>query len=259
MNNGQKITTYLLTLFCLFSHSVYCQREIKVKVQEPGTLSALLTQDQQDTCQHLVVSGKLNSADIKVLRKMAGADGRGKLTTLNLMNATIVSSEVPYLTIRNAEEKILPNVSSVKVSVGPMGRELRWGGLSPEIPSFSTLGNDLLSAKLILPNQAEQPLDVNAVSQNLSLWKAITKIKLKGHTIIEGKDGHYTYSAFTHKKHFCRDMFYHCPNLKQVIVPEKGKMYEDVSISRDPVNYNGNIKPRYIYVRGEKKGAAIEL
>lgn len=259
MNNGQKITTYLLTLFCLFSHSVYCQREIKVKVQEPGTLSALLTQDQQDTCQHLVVSGKLNSADIKVLRKMAGADGRGKLTTLNLMNATIVSSEVPYLTIRNAEEKILPNVSSVKVSVGPMGRELRWGGLSPEIPSFPTLGNDLLSAKLILPNQAEQPLDVNAVSQNLSLWKAITKIKLKGHTIIEGKDGHYTYSAFTHKKHFCRDMFYHCPNLKQVIVPEKGKMYEDVSISRDPVNYNGNIKPRYIYVRGEKKGAAIEL
>jgi len=249
---------FLFIAFC-FSLFASSQEPVKVKVKEPGTLSALLTQAQQDTCQYLAVSGKLNSADIKVLRKMAGADGRGKLTILNLMNATIVSSEVPYLTIRNAEEKILPNVSSVKVSVGPMGRELRWGGLSPEIPSFSTLGNDLLSAKLILPNQAEQPLDVNAVSQNLSLWKAITKIKLKGHTIIEGKDGHYTYSAFTHKKHFCRDMFYHCPNLKQVIVPEKGKMYEDVSISRDPVNYNGNIKPRYIYVRGEKKGAAIEL
>ena len=250
-----------LFIFIALCFSLYAssQEPVKVKVIEPGTLSSLLTQAQQDTCQYLVVSGKLNSADIKVLRKMAGADGRGKLTILNLMNATIVSSETPYLTIRNAEEKILPNVSSVKVSVGPMGRELRWGGLSPEIPSFSTLGNDLLSAKLILPNQAEQPLDVNAVSQNLSLWKAITKIKLKGHTIIEGKDGHYTYSAFTHKKHFCRDMFYHCPNLKQVIVPEKGKMYEDVSISRDPVNYNGNIKPRYIYVRGEKKGAAIEL
>ena len=249
---------FLFITFC-FSLIASSREPVKVKVKEPGTLSALLTQAQQDTCQYLVVSGKLNSADIKVLRKMAGADGHGKLRTLNLLDATIVSSEEPYLTIRNAEEKILPNVSSVKVSVGPMGRELRWGGLSPEIPSFSTLGNDLLSAKLILPNQAEQPLDVNAVSQNLSLWKAITKIKLKGHTIIEGKDGHYTYSAFTHKKHFCRDMFYHCPNLKQVIVPEKGKMYEDVSISRDPVNYNGNIKPRYIYVRGEKKGAAIEL
>jgi hypothetical protein len=249
----------LLLCFLPWLLSASSQKPVKVNVTKPGTLSTLLTQAQQDTCQYLIVSGKLNSADIKVLRKMAGADGRGKLTILNLMNATIVSSEVPYLTIRNAEEKILPNVSSVKVSVGPMGRELRWGGLSPEIPSFPTLGNDLLSAKLILPNQAEQPLDVNAVSQNLSLWKAITKIKLKGHTIIEGKDGHYTYSAFTHKKHFCRDMFYHCPNLKQVIVPEKGKMYEDVSISRDPVNYNGNIKPRYIYVRGEKKGAAIEL
>ena len=250
-----------LFLFIAFYFSLFAssQEPVKVKVIEPGTLSSLLTQAQQDTCQYLVVSGKLNSADIKVLRKMAGAESSGRLKALDLKDATIVSSEVPYLTIRNAEEKILPNVSSVKVSVGPMGRELRWGGLSPEIPSFSTLGNDLLSAKLILPNQAEQPLDVNAVSQNLSLWKAITKIKLKGHTIIEGKDGHYTYSAFTHKKHFCRDMFYHCPNLKQVIVPEKGKMYEDVSISRDPVNYNGNIKPRYIYVRGEKKGAAIEL
>ena len=249
---------FLFIAFC-FSLFASSQEPVKVKVIEPGTLSSLLTQAQQDTCQYLVVSGKLNSADIKVLRKMAGAESSGRLKALDMKDATIVSSEVPYLTIRNAEEKILPNVSSVKVSVGPMGRELRWGGLSPEIPSFSTLGNDLPSAKLILPNQAEQPLDVNAVSRNLSLWKAITKIKLIGHTIIEGKDGHYTYSAFTHKKHFCRDMFYHCPNLKQVIVPEKGKMYEDVSISRDPVNYNGNIKPRYIYVRGEKMGAAIEL
>ena len=176
----------LLLCFLPWVLSASSQEPVKVNVTKPGTLSTLLTQAQQDTCQYLIVSGKLNSADIKVLRKMAGASGHGSLHTLNLNDATIASSEEPYLTIRNAEEKIFPNVSSVKVSVGPMGRELRWGGLSPEIPSFPTLGNDLLSAKLILPNQAEQPLDVNAVSQNLSLWKAITKIKLKGHTIIEG-------------------------------------------------------------------------
>lgn len=50
-----------------------------MKVIEPGTLSSLLTQAQQDTCQYLVVSGKLNSADIKVLRKMAGAESSGRL------------------------------------------------------------------------------------------------------------------------------------------------------------------------------------
>ena len=159
---------------------------------------------------------------------MAGASGHGSLHTLNLNDATIASSEEPYLTIRNAEEKIFPNVSSVKVNAESTGRMIGWSVFSPEPIPFSHLGNDLQSAKLILPNQEKQILEANAISQNLPLWKSVTKIKSKGHQIIEGKDGHYTYSAFTYKKHFCRDMFYNCLNLKQVIVPQKGKMCEDV-------------------------------
>lgn len=70
-----------LFLFIAFCFSLYAssQEPVKVKVIEPGTLSSLLTQAQQDTCQYLVVSGKLNSADIKVLRKMAGAESSGRL------------------------------------------------------------------------------------------------------------------------------------------------------------------------------------
>ena len=91
----------------LYSFLANCQQADKVKVEKPGTLSTLLTKAQQDTCKHLVVSGKLNSADIKVLRKMAGADGFGNLQVLDLKDAKIIPCEEPYLIIRNAEEKVL--------------------------------------------------------------------------------------------------------------------------------------------------------
>ncbi|MGN0234041.1 MAG: hypothetical protein ACI4B5_06445, partial [Bacteroidaceae bacterium] len=44
----------------------------KVITKKAGMLGTLLTQAQQDTCTALAIKGKLNSADIRVLRQMAG-------------------------------------------------------------------------------------------------------------------------------------------------------------------------------------------
>jgi len=231
---------FLFITFC-FTLFASAQEPVKVKVKEPGTLSALLTQAQQDTCQYLVVSGKLNSADIKVLRKMAGADGRGKLRTLNLLDATIVSGEEPYLTIRNAEETILAGKSSERYAPTSIyfGHDVNASFNGREYP----LEEDLYGAPCVITDDANYillgeaygELDEKTKALNLAQWKSIKRQKLngKGHRISQDDGEHYTYYAFTSKKLFCMDMFYRCPSLKLVVLPRKGKIYGGVAVAGD--------------------------
>jgi hypothetical protein len=66
-----------------------------VKIKKPGTLEQVLSQEQKDTCSFIVIEGKINSADIKVLRQMAGypEDGSntGKLFAIDLRKAKFVT------------------------------------------------------------------------------------------------------------------------------------------------------------------------
>ncbi|MBO7471270.1 MAG: hypothetical protein J6T78_05325 [Bacteroidaceae bacterium] len=244
---------FLFITFC-FTLFASAQEPVKVKVKEPGTLSALLTQAQQDTCQYLVVSGKLNSADIKVLRKMAGADGRGKLKTLNLMDATIVSGEVPYLTIRNAEERILAGMSyeyyePTSFSLGPLSNHFDNLDFHLEDDRYSPISRGVMTeeANYVLLGDAFGDLDIKVKTRNLAEWKSLEQQKLngKGHRISKGEGEHYTYNAFTYKKLFCLDMFYRCPNLKLVVLPRKGKIYGGVAVA-------GDTERRYIRVTKKK-------
>lgn len=220
-----------------------------VKVGEAGSLATMLTEVQQDTCRHLIVSGKLNSADIKVLRKMAGADGRGRLRLLNLMGAEIVSSEAPYLVIPCAEDMIVPNLSSEYI----LPTQIYWGGPTKDISMYASddlppveetkypggRASELRHANFVLLGNADKTLNAQTKSQSISQWDKITRqrLKAKGHIVSKDKDGHFTYSAFTRKGLFCEDMFYHCPNLQLVILPCKGKVYDRVVIAGDPIRY----------------------
>ena len=231
---------FLFITFC-FSLIAASQEPVKVNLEKPGTLSSLLTEAQKDTCQYLAVSGKLNSADIKVLRKMAGADGHGKLRTLNLLDATIVSSEEPYLTIRNAEETILAGKSSERYAPTSIyfGHDVNASFNGREYP----LEEDLYGAPCVITDDANYillgeaygELDEKTKALNLAQWKSIKRQKLngKGHRISKGEGEHYTYNAFTSKKLFCMDMFYRCPNLKLVVLPRKGKIYSRVAVAGD--------------------------
>ncbi len=243
---------FLFIAFC-FSLFASSQEPVKVNLEKPGTLSSLLTEAQKDTCQYIVVSGKLNSADIKVLRKMAGADGHGKLKTLNLMDATIVSGEVPYLTIRNAEETILAGKSSERYAPTSIyfGHDVNASFNGREYP----LEEDLYGAPCVITEEANYvllgdafgDLDIKVKTRNLAEWKSLEQQKLngKGHRISKGEREHYTYNAFTSKKLFCMDMFYRCPNLKLVVLPRKGKIYSRVAVA-------GDTERRYIKVTKKK-------
>ena len=80
------------------------RREVTLK--KAGTLDNILSQEDKETITELVIRGSINSADIRVLRKMAGAVEKelfsswwgGSLRHLNLSEATIVNDKEPYFT-----------------------------------------------------------------------------------------------------------------------------------------------------------------
>lgn len=77
-----------------------------ITVETPGTLSDVLKEEECCRISSLKVSGKLNGADIRLIRRMAGAlevkdysGWKGILKTLDLGDASIVSDTVPYFII----------------------------------------------------------------------------------------------------------------------------------------------------------------
>ena len=79
-------------------------REITIK--KAGTLEEILTDKEKETITKLTIKGPLNSSDIKLLRKMAGANDEfsldgwrgGALTELNLREAKIKEDKTAYYT-----------------------------------------------------------------------------------------------------------------------------------------------------------------
>lgn len=86
------------------------QGQTIVEVEKAGTLAQVLTQEQKDTCTVLTVKGKLNSADVRLLRQMAGykEEGRpvGCLQVLNLEEAEFVNDKTPYMVLDAAETQL---------------------------------------------------------------------------------------------------------------------------------------------------------
>lgn len=85
------------------------QKEVKkreVTLDDAGTLSQMLTDEEKENLTSLKISGPLNSSDIILLRKMLGALDEppftgwrgGALRELNLEHATIVADKTPFLT-----------------------------------------------------------------------------------------------------------------------------------------------------------------
>ena len=104
-----------------------------VEVRKPGTLSSLLTQEQQDTCTTLILEGKLNSSDIKVLRHMAGYQEEGCQTGclrgVDLSRVTFVSDKKPYLVLDTAQEHMMGYANNSTMNNSSIGSyELVHGG-----------------------------------------------------------------------------------------------------------------------------------
>lgn len=244
-----------------------------INVETAGTLESLLTQEQKDTCSQLRVIGRINSADIITLRNMAGENGC--LKKLDLSGASIVASKEPYLQIEDAEKKIMLWEYSVrKRSVNFPGdkrffyeREVNknrgWGTPYQDKLYPSSPGRYLSPSPYQVPYREraysggyDDPYYIMGKSNELSSNKRtgiclfednlkrvkhgefipMKPIRFKGHRL-KRKGDSYILSAHTEKNSFCRDMFYKCPMLKQVIVPLKVSFNERLTIAGSNIEF----------------------
>jgi len=189
-----------------------------IRVEKAGSLSSLLTQEQQDTITMLTLSGKLNSADIRTLRHMTGFKeegySTGRLEWLDIREAKIVTDKEPYLVIEEAE-----NLIRLRTRV----TEYRSNKLFEASYSKWSLENDFQNISRHYDTTNPRPNFPSTKFSYILLggkgespqWDDVKKRKLthfKGH-VLEQKDGHIRYSAFTCKNSFCYDMFLGCPTL----------------------------------------------
>lgn len=101
-----------------------------IVVEKPGTLDSLLTEEECPRISALKVAGKINGADIRLLRRMAGAlevkdysSWKGMLTHLDLSDAKIVTDTVPYRVIDAKIINYWTNVKGKRYELSKMTKE----------------------------------------------------------------------------------------------------------------------------------------
>ena len=212
----------------------------------PGGLSRMLNPAERDTCSVLVVSGELNSADLKILRRMAGymeqeGDKVGRLAYLDLSGARFKSDKKPYLTV-NAEKARLFLYQDV-IYTSPeesFSKRSARGCKATEIPYIlgSSWGYRKNFALLNFDDSVEV-VSADSYRMTSKKQKGIhfqSLRNIRGHHV-KKVNGEWIWSSHIRRGQFCYDMFYGCPNLEVVILPESGKCCDRVFVYKDGIDY----------------------
>lgn len=212
----------------------------------PGGLCRVLSPAQADTCTVLVVTGNLNSADIHLLRRMAGyaeyeGERTGRLTYLDLSGARLVSDKEPYLTV-DAEQARLCLFQRLEFTSDLTDHVRKEGP-----PGFAAVsgygGGDSWSywKNYAMLNFSGDEAYLSLHSYRITgetkanlIFKSMRRIK--GHRLRKA-DGRWLWSSHIRKGRFCPDMFFGCSSLKTVIIPESIKCCSRVRVCDDTIKY----------------------
>lgn len=266
---NMKTSNILVLTFAALMCAANALAVTTVKVGKAGTLGSLLTREQQDTCTSLAIKGKLNSADIKVLRCMAGGedgDGRGGvLSFLDLSCARMVSSDENYMVLDAAEEYLVCAVYAKQLE------EHRYGLYSErkrfEVRKYGAayaLGHDSEEKYEVVRmsqcycrdrsisqkgfGQSVDPYEQNVVSQfdivfrngvTDEEWNFLVRGKMTsfaGHRVEKQGNGYVLY-CHTQKGVFSRDFFYKCPQMKMVVIPDNATLDDGIVVWHSLVPY----------------------
>lgn len=236
--------TGMLLLF-----SCVLNAQVRVTIEKAGTLSSLLSQEQQDTCAALIVRGRLNSADIKVLRRMAGYEENGKcgrLAALDLRKAKFVKDEEPFMVLDAAECRLAGTAvpDRYRETASASTPHELWNDVPKKVSKYRAqyyLGYSENSPKEVhamaedFSHGYEQLMDVFVTTSDFRFAQGITDAQwkdmeekygitsFKGHRITRESD-RYVLRAYPLKNTFLSDMFYGCKNLREVALSHKMKM-----------------------------------
>ena len=244
-----RVLRSVLNICLLLFTCTWCWGQDTIYVKKAGSLSALLSPERQDSCTMLVLSGKLNSADIKLLRRMAGysenGEKTGKLKYLSLKDCSFVKDKEPFLIMDAQKEHLsgtaLPAVvvtlqfgkgilSEMKKTVRSYQPEFYLGHLTDErIWSETSTYKDIINShvnegsKPTLRNVGDYRFGFNMNDAKWAEMKTLGIIKFEGHQIVRQGDN-YEIRAYLSGKSFLHDTFYKCPNLKYLVLPKKMKL-----------------------------------
>jgi len=219
----------------------------------PGELGQVLSPAQIDTCTEIVLTGKLNSADIRLLRRMAGyvgSDGEsaGSLRYLDLSGARFVSDKEAYLSV-DAEQAHLyiyqkySYTSNLSDRVQNYSIRGGWMSSNSSVASSGLGGGDSWGYKrnfAVLNVKDDEELyypssyRMTGKKKKSVLFHSMRRIK--GHHL-KKVNGSWQWSSYIRKGRFCVDMFYGCKNLKILIIPGSVKCCSRVSIYKDGIKY----------------------
>lgn len=222
-------------------------------VKKAGSLSSILTQEQQDTLTMLTLSGKLNSDDIRTLRHMAGYKEEGyrtgRLKYLNLREAELMTDRRPYLVLDPKEENMMG--FAIGKYFDPNGRHTTYKSyfVLDCPPSNNKRAaqrvelKDLKSKNIIYLSLDMTPISKISFdfrfpfSKLMRTWLRRCEMhKFDGHRMKwNGKE--YKYFASMRKGIFFLDMFYKCPHMESIVLPEHAKISLQVSVKDDSIIY----------------------
>ena len=240
-------------LFLGFLSFVTIEARTTIDNPRPGELSQVLSPAQIDTCTEIVLTGKLNSADIRLLRRMAGyvgSDGEsaGSLRYLDLSGARFVSDKEAYLSV-DAEQAHLyiyqkySYTSNLSDRVQNYSIRGGWMSSNSSVASSGLGGGDSWGYKrnfAVLNVKDDEELyypssyRMTGKKKKSVLFHSMRRIK--GHHL-KKVNGQWQWSSHIRKGRFCVDMFYGCKNLKILIIPGSVKCCSRVSIYKDDIKY----------------------
>lgn len=258
-NNKQEYKTYdimkrlfLIASVIMLSVVAYPQHREGTTIHNSnaGGLCQVLSQEQIDTCTKVILTGKLNSEDLRLLRRMAGYkehDGEkvGKLFYLDLSEVRFISDKKPYLSV-DAEKAHLCLYQN-DVFTNPQERfstpTVR-GGIygSHNATDTHVLGTTWGYKKNFALLNLDDTAEVGAhifyrMTSNEEKGTRFKNLRhIKGHHL-ENVNGEWIWSSYIRKGQFCYDMFYGCPNLKVVILPKSTDCCNSVWVYKDEIEY----------------------
>ena len=235
------------------------QAETIVTVTKAGELKNKLTSAQMDTCTSLTIIGELNSEDIRMLRRMAGApdagESKGKLRTLDLRKAEFRNDKTPYVVLDMAKEHFFGS-SLPQFNKSP-GDDLSynipthyWGSGSKTVSlknhvayhraSYSISDPQCINDEGIFAAERYNHLNVDFTKESdrkdRRKMRSYNMLKVKGHKV-KWENNRFVWYAYLDNDFFSCDMFYGCNQLQAIALPQGMKILDAVKIYQDNKRY----------------------
>lgn len=249
---------FFLTIVCFAFACTLTNAQRIVQVDVPGGLFQIVNVEPVDSCSNLVVSGKLNSEDIHILRHLCGYEADchkglvGKVAHLDMRGASFVTDRHPYMTLNSVEDAIygwvMPGYYSgfqgllVIKQPGLNGSTTKtWGGAPFYEPSLliagrkdlhfqSSYGWKSMQGELV---DMSKPVGRKGWRRARNRWMT----KLKAHKLTHDASGACLLAVSLRKGKASYDMFYKCPAVQTVIMPTGTKFIDGVYVYDLKVKY----------------------